>query len=362
MQIVLMRLPTFESWDMGSAPQAILRGHKQLLFLDDFHDTCIRCGCPKAAIEMVASDAGQFYEQVSPALAISSLNACFYKVAEETCENTVTQVAGRGVIGHVGGATPEFVPRTKKLLVVRFSELLMWFSLIITSSFVQILDLIFHVKHTPIGSPFGKVSVSCVAGWLEFCWVKSRPYLHWKWWPFGVQWHRVMFCLRYTDDLFTMSRLVCSKCQFEISSAIYPFSFDISDSGSSANWTDIRLRGTVHGKILLAPKTKNSGFAWGRDELKEKDSLPPPYFPRGVRTDAAIMKGMMKRWFQITPHSHIVLRCAWQKTVEYLVAGYSPRYMRSVWGSLPDTYIRRELFRLLDSSKTTLLRSPPSTS
>ena len=40
-------------------------------------------------------------------------------------EEAVTQVAGRGVIGHLGGATPEFVPRTRKLLVVRLLEFLM---------------------------------------------------------------------------------------------------------------------------------------------------------------------------------------------------------------------------------------------
>ena len=174
-------------------------------------------------------------------------------------------------------------------------------------------------------------------------------------------WERVIFCLRYTDDLFTMSRVLCSRCQIEIASSIYPFDFDISDQGSSANWTDIRVRSSSTGQVLLSPKTKNTGFAWGRDSQKEKDSLPPPYFSRGVRTDAAILKGMMKRWFQVTPSSHVVLRRAWQKTTEYLLAGYSTRYMRTVWGSLPDSYVRREVFRLLDSAKTAS-RVPPSCS
>ena len=113
------------------------------------------------------------------------------------------------------------------------------------------------------------------------------------------------------------------------------------------------------GKFSFPQKTKNTRYAWGRDSQREKDSLPPPYFPRGVRTDAAVMKGMLKRWFQVTPSSHIVLRCAWQKTAEYLLAGYSIRYMRTVWGSLPDSYVRREVFRLLDSAKTAST-APPS--
>ena len=170
----------------------------------------------------------------------------------------------------------------------------------------------------------------------------------------------MIFCLRYTLNSFSMSRVVYSRCQFEISSAIYPFGSDVSDQGPSANWTDIRVRSTVQGKVLLAPKTKDSGFAWSRDQLKEKDSLPSPYFPRGVRTDSAIMKGALKRWSQVTPHSHIFLRCAWQKTAEYLTAGYSVRYMRAAWGSLPDTYVRREMFPLLDMSKLTAIPPLPS--
>ena len=76
----------------------------------------------------MAADAGRFDEQVSPALAMSSINACFHTVAVASGEKSVTQVAGRGVVGHLGGATLDFVPRTRKLLLVRFGELLLRFA------------------------------------------------------------------------------------------------------------------------------------------------------------------------------------------------------------------------------------------
>ena len=117
------------------------------------------------------ADAGQFYEQVQPKMAIQCVKNCLDTVRSTSGVSTVTEVAGRGVSGKLGGQAPDFIPRTRKIRVFRFSELLQWFTLVIQLSLVRFLDVVFFITHTPIGNPFGKISVSATAGWFEYVWL-----------------------------------------------------------------------------------------------------------------------------------------------------------------------------------------------
>lgn len=351
LQLVMMQLLTFELWNLGDSTPQIRRGIGKLRTPERFRNVCQCCGKVKGRYEMATADAGQFYEQVHPDTASACVDYCLDAVMLRTGCSTVTQIAGRGVQGGLGGMAPDFVPRTKRVMVFRFSELKLWFRTIIHITIVRVLNLVFLIHHTPIGNPFGKVAVSATAGWYEYCWLSRKMFLALPWWDGNTPWEDVICILRYVDDLLLISGSVCADCLLGVVEDVYPFTFDPGTKGHKVEWCDSLLRMTDTGYITVTPNLKNTAFALGKSSDKDRETLPPPFLCRGIRTDSGIFRGFLVRWAQINDHPKILMRCGWQKTVEYLAAGYSVGYMKRVWGRTPHSDTRDRIFKLLNLTK-----------
>ncbi len=363
LQVLVSSTPCWETWNTRDVRRDILRNVARLDRPVDCC-VCIGCGCEKDPFEFMVADAGAFYEQIAPSRAYTDLKWIQDYVYARTGHASVSVKEGRKAEGHLGGNPAPYIGFGNVTMVFLFHELLAFLVCFLGISFVQFGDSVFSVKNTPIGNVLGRMAVAIVTAKCE---IVADAVWHITAKTFNINTNlprnKVLFCMKYVDDLMTGSWFLCGKkCQYRFAQETYPCSFELQHAGRSVEWLDLSIHASKNGFISILPKLKNYAFLTGESQVRERNTVAPWWSPLSETQTAGIFTGHLTRWHQITRDSNVIERLAWLRTTEFIHAGYSISYLRAVWARVPHPQLRKRICTALSKVKAQGLGKPGQTS
>ena len=335
--------PGYELWSLSEVIQAVQRERAKLRQADEGKaGRCACCGQRMSHPGSVVLDAGQAYEELRTAYVDESVQSLFRQASAGGRPRHVVLERGPQCRGRVGGLRwPQQVGRvtlraTEIQRCLRAALLVRWFRLG-DAYLVQ-------KKGVPIGGPLSKALLSLVLCRLESSFDRFR-------WPelaafFGLPgWTRAQafMALRYVDDLWLWSWVLCDRCLEKLVGNIYrkEIAFERDDKGTwdvgptrLQRWLDV-LWESGWTTFRWAHHNPNERWVWsGTPELKGKHRLRPydSDCSRGaLQRLAAELAGRRARWAQLRLQGFALWYAVFLDIGEGLREGYTASLQLRVW-------------------------------
>lgn len=167
------------------------------------------------------------------------------------------------------------MPRDARIVVFSFIEIVALATLFCSINLASIGQTVWLVLNTPIGSFLGKVAAVAVATKVEVLFDACWPAYMVNRGLYGWTRRQTVFYLRYTDDVYSASKVWCAKCQKKPIDHMHKVSFETAEAGSSVNWVHLHIRGTDQQTIIVRPTYKNSPYIAGKVSEPVKGGTPP---------------------------------------------------------------------------------------
>jgi len=352
-QGILEVFPTWELWNMKNLRKEVLERASRLRRDPCYRKVCAWCNQGKGQVAQGLFDASAFYEQVAPRTAILALAffllsaASWLGLASISVAKTIPMTTKLGGLLHP--RIPSFFPAKALVWTLTFVEIYMWFGAFISVNVVEALDAVWMIAPgaTAIGSPFGRVCVALVSGRQEL------EFDH-NWRIFtagtpleGTRRNEIFAALKYVDDLWLLSYVICISCLTYVVGCVYTFSFKLERHGRRSRFLDATVRVDNDYNVTLVPVLVNYKFLRGRTAKRDKVTSPPWWRPFSVTILAGLFKGMLVRWAQLFSCPARVQTLAWLKTCDFILLGYPYHLLRGAWRKVPDRATRRLIVRCL---------------
>ena len=186
-----------------------------------------------------SADAGQFYETVSPSVAVHMTTQLARRVVSATGKNTVTVLRGRRRHAYLGGSVYQQGATSYCFLIF---DLVLAFAACMFMGLCRVGDACFRMEGLPIMGVLSKVAASIVLGCEEEAWLHNvglRKRLGFA--ATTLLWDREVARARYVDDVLWISGVYCQQCLHLALDTMYTVKFDIASDGPVVNWLDVSL-------------------------------------------------------------------------------------------------------------------------
>ena len=157
-----------------------------------------------------SADAGQFYETVSPSVAVHMTMQLARRVVSATGKNTVTVLRGRRRHAYLGGSVYQQGATSYCFLIF---DLVLAFAACMFMGLCRVGDACFRMEGLPIMGVLSKVAASIVLGCEEEAWLHNvvlRKRLGFA--ATTLLWDREVARARYVDDVLWISGVYCQQC------------------------------------------------------------------------------------------------------------------------------------------------------
>lgn len=303
--------------------------------------TCMKCGKTKKDVTSGSLDADAFYEQVAPEDSIKALYELTTELSEETGHQQIAVRKSQPMTTKLGGQKVDrrsFFPMKATTWVFAFVELLIFYSMIISVNLVHMLGSIWLLPpgQTSIGNPFGRIAVALVSG------REKRRYdrgwsLRTAGTPLGAfQRHEIIAFVKYVDDLYYCTFVLCQECAKLILPDVYSFNMSPATEGDNPKFLDVLVRVKHDKSIFLTPVIHNNTFLAGEGGPRERSSIPPWWAPLSITVLAGIFTGSLVRWRSVTKDQNRIRILAWRRTTALITLGYTFTALRAAWRKVRD--------------------------
>ena len=242
--------------------------------------TCGRCGKNKPPVVAFSADAGQFYETVSPSVAVHMTMQLARRVVSATGKNTVTVLRGRRRHAYLGGSVYQQGATSYCFLIF---DLVLAFAACMFMGLCRVGDACFRMEGLPIGGVLSKVAASIVLGCEEEAWLHDvvlRKRLGFA--ATTLLWDREVARARYVDDVLWISGVYCQQCLHLALDTMYTVKFDIASDGPVVNWLDVSL--------------DVNSLQWS---MIQKPWVFPPYWAAPSGFLRSFFSGRFHRWYEV---------------------------------------------------------------
>ena len=251
--------PGAETWGLSDASSRLKSGLSKLRPGARLC-ACHRCNCHKAPLTVVIADAGQFYEEVSPAAACNAVTEIVLKASRSGWTHVAVH---RSCKKQSFLSTRVSPPIGSGFVWFSLREITCAFFAAMCVSLVSVGHLVASLKGLPIGGLLSRAAASAYLASAEQSWLSSAASRH----QAGFRsvsglWSNTMLHLRYIDDVILASRAFCRQCLMDVFPVVYPeVSFKIAPTGSSQTWLDMQID-CVTGDIAPKPRKPCTPPPW----------------------------------------------------------------------------------------------------
>ena len=268
--------------DVWSLPDANNRAKQNLKSLTpNPSGLCLRCKGSMSGCAGIVADAGQFFETVAPARAITEARLLMDVFSCTHGEAPISVLSSRKFMSWIGGKRLLY---THKGVSWHVSHLMRAFVAAMSVGFASVGSCVSNLNGLPIGGLLSKIAACIVLGAEERRWKEDAQRRCQEGFCTPIPWRNAVCHLRYTDDVVLVSMLFCRCCLISLLKCMYSVEFEIGEEVQKLPWLDMCID-TLTMEVGLNVKPFCAPPCWG---------VPRPYLRN-------LFLGKFCRWWDIRP-------------------------------------------------------------